>query len=254
MTYSVVIPARYQSTRLPGKPLLDIAGKSMIQRVYENAKRSNARDVIVATDDQRIVDAVLKFGGEVMLTDSKHQSGTDRIQEVAKRKLYAEDHIVVNLQGDEPLLDIATIEQVANNLQKNHSAGIATLCECINEANGSHDDINNPNAVKVVRDKAEFALYFSRHAIPYARATSENTKWYRHIGLYAYRVDVLNQFVSWPCSMLETAESLEQLRALENGVKIHCAVAKLPVPSGVDTPDDLEKVRAYMQAREGNHA
>lgn len=254
MSYSIIIPARYESSRLPGKPLLDIGGKSMIQRVYERAITSSAQEVVVATDDQRIADAVNGFGGQVEMTSSTHQSGTDRIQEVVAKRGYSNDHVVVNLQGDEPLLAVKAIEQVANNVLQDSIIGIGTLCELITDI----DELLDPNAVKVVKTNNDIALYFSRRAIPYVsdaalsveqRDVELNTlpyQWYRHIGIYAYRVEVLNQFVKWPVAMLEKSESLEQLRALANNVVIHCAKSQVAIPGGVDTPEDLEKVRQYV--------
>jgi len=246
LSFIVVIPARYASTRLPGKPLLDIGGKPMIQHVYERAQGSSAERVIVATDDSRIEAVVAGFGGEVVMTSDEHPSGTDRLEEVARKLELATDSIVVNLQGDEPLLSVNAIEQVAGNLQKNNDCGIATLCELII----SDEDLSNPNTVKVVRCNESRALYFSRSTIPYPRNEKPSAArglWYRHIGLYAYRVDVLKRFVKWEPSPLETSESLEQLRALQNGVSIHCDTVCEPIPGGVDTPEDLERIRNIIR-------
>ncbi len=245
MSFVIVIPARYASSRLPGKPLLDIAGKPMIQRVYERAMQTSARQVVVATDDQRIVDTVANFGGQALMTAQSHTSGTDRLEEVAGKLGLADEQIVVNLQGDEPLMPVAAVEQVAKNLAENPSCGIATLCECINDT----DEIDNPNAVKVVRDNDRRALYFSRATIPHSRDgdyAPNRELWYRHLGIYAYRVRVLRQFVQWPPAPLEMAEMLEQLRALYNGVAIHCDEACEAVPAGVDTADDLERARQVL--------
>lgn len=263
MSFSIIIPSRYGSTRLAGKPLLDIAGKTMVQRVYEQACKSDATEVIVATDDQRIVDAVNGFGGQVVMTSVDHPSGTDRLQEVVSLKNYAGDHIVVNVQGDEPLIPPEAINQVAESLQAQAEAGIATLCERIADA----DEALNPNAVKVVRDANDMAQYFSRAPIPWLRswpavtdvdkrasdyfsqintAIHSGINWYRHIGIYAYRVSVINQYIQWPVSAHEQAESLEQLRALDNGVRIHCAESGCNIPAGIDTIEDLEKVRQSL--------
>ncbi len=250
MKYTVVIPARYASMRLPGKPLLDIAGKSMVQRVYEQATRSSASRVIVATDDDRILKAAKNFGAEVMMTRNDHLSGTDRLEEVARTLGLADDEIIVNVQGDEPLLPASLIEQVANNLDMHPVAGVATLCERLHDL----DTVFNPNAVKVVFSDQGFASYFSRAPIPWARDAfakdekylPENTEYYRHIGMYAYRASFLKQYVLWSPSMTEQSESLEQLRALSHGVPIHIEVAHETPPAGVDTPEDLARVRHHF--------
>lgn len=250
MPFSVIIPARYASTRLPGKPLLDIGGKPMIQQVYERAQASQARSVIVATDHTDIAQCVRDFGGAVCLTGSQHESGTDRLQEVVEQLELPDDAIIVNVQGDEPLLPAAVINQVAANLAANPSASVATLCEPISQI----DACFNPNTVKVVASQAGFALYFSRAPIPWHReAFSEQPAVMpshytpmRHIGLYAYRVKALHAFVSWPIASLEATEKLEQLRFLANGHSIHIAQALCPVPAGVDTPEDLIRVRQQL--------
>lgn len=246
MEFTVVIPARYSSTRLPGKPLKDIAGLSMIQRVYQQAQKSKATQVIVATDDQRVVDQVVSFGGEVCLTSEDHQSGTDRLQEVAKQFGFSDDHIIVNVQGDEPLIPPAVINQVADNLTANLDAGIATLCEPIE----NDSDFANPNVVKVVTDSQGMALYFSRAPIPWPRdytdsrvdGMSSTFNPMRHIGIYAYRVAMLNYFIHWPMAPIEVLERLEQLRFMWNGERIHVAQANALVPGGVDTEEDLQRV------------
>lgn len=240
MKYSVVIPARYAATRLPGKPLLDIAGKPMLQHTWERARDSSAERVIIATDDERIEQAARGFGAEVCMTSDEHRSGTDRIQEVARKLGFDAEHIVVNVQADEPLIPPAVIEQVAANLDI-HDAGIATLCETITSA----EEIDNPNAVKVVMSRSGRALYFSRSTIPYGASASAGNAC-RHIGLYAYRVEVLNRFVTWPASALELSEKLEQLRALDNDVLIHVQQARESIPAGVDTEQDLEAVRRLL--------
>ena len=257
MKYTVVIPARYASTRLPGKPLRDIAGKTMIQRVYEQARLSSASRVIVATDDQRIADVVGGFGGEVVMTSSQHVSGTDRLAEVARLCGFGEDDIVVNVQGDEPLIPPQVIDQVAANLAGNRAAGVATLSEAITEV----AVFINPNVVKVVSEQDGTALYFSRAAIPWPRdhfaksqdtlpgatITSEAHDFQRHIGIYAYRVALLHSFVSWQVAPLEALESLEQLRFMHHGIKIHVEPAVVEVPGGVDTEEDLQTVVARVQ-------
>ena len=247
MSFTVIIPARYQSTRLPGKPLADICGKPMIQWVYEQASKAGAEQVIVATDDQRIVDVVKGFGGEVCLTRADHESGTERLAEVVAKYQLADDHIVVNVQGDEPLIPDTIIRQVADNLA-NKNAPMATLAVEIDHP----DEVFNPNAVKVVTDKDGYALYFSRASIPwdrdnYAKQPQEiHHNLMRHIGIYAYRAGFINTYINWEPSTLEKIEALEQLRVLWYGEKIHVDVAIDAPPAGVDTPEDLEKVRALL--------
>jgi 3-deoxy-manno-octulosonate cytidylyltransferase (CMP-KDO synthetase) len=246
MDFSVVIPARFASSRLPGKPLKDIAGISMIQRVYMQAQKSKAARVIVATDDQRVVDEVEGFGGEVCMTSTDHQSGTDRLQEVAKHYGLSDDHIVVNVQGDEPLIPPEVIDQVAENLAANPETGVSTLCEPIE----TDEDFVNPNIVKVVSESNGMALYFSRAPIPCPRDHGSHRvdnmvptlSPMRHIGIYGYRVAMLNAFVHWPMAPIETLECLEQLRFMWNGERIHVAQAKAEVPGGVDTEEDLQRV------------
>ena len=251
MSYTIVIPARHDSSRLPGKPLLDIAGKPMVQRVWEQAKNSGAQRVVIATDDERIFQAAELFGAEVCMTSNAHPSGTDRLQQVASDLAMDDDHIVVNVQGDEPLIPPTVIDQVAMNLAETKVAGIATLCQPIHTV----EELLNPNAVKVVTDKDGLALYFSRAALPWPRDffasnsggnLPDSGNWFRHIGIYAYRVAFLHQYVGWNPAPLELLEQLEQLRALHNGVRIHVAQALSPVPAGVDTQEDLDVVRAYI--------
>ncbi len=253
MSFAVVIPARYGSTRLPGKPLLDIAGKPMVQRVWEQACSSGAAHVIVATDDPRIEAAAREFGAEVCMTDPAHPSGTDRLQEVAAQCGWEDDHIVVNVQGDEPLIPPALIEQVATNLEHNTGASIATLSEPVTTL----VELTNPSAVKVVSDSQGMALYFSRASIPWPREafganqdTMPQGQWFRHIGIYAYRVGFLRRYVTWPPAPIEVCEQLEQLRALYNGERIHVAPASEPVPAGVDTAEDLDMVRAILEKQQ----
>ena len=239
--FSIVIPARYASVRLPGKPLLEICGKPMIEWVYRAAMQAGADTVVVATDDQRIADAVDGFGGVACLTDQAHRSGTDRILEVSQKLRWAEETLVVNLQGDEPLMPAANILQVARNLAS-HDCAMATLHKNI-DAEAARD----PNLVKLVHDHAGYALYFSRAPIPYDRAGSA-VEYCGHIGIYAYRAGFIETFSGLEASWLETAESLEQLRALENGYRIHSETAKEAPGPGIDTEDDLERVRGIMQA------
>lgn len=246
MSFTVVIPARYQSTRLPGKPLADIAGKPMVQWVYEQAMQAGADRVIVATDDARVEQAVNAFGGTVCMTSSDHQSGTERLAEVVKRMSIEDDHIIVNVQGDEPLIPPSIIRQVADNLAASQ-APMATLAVEISDA----EEVFNPNAVKVVTDKDGYALYFSRASIPWDRDNFANDKTIvqplmRHIGIYAYRAGFINTYIHWQPSQLEKIESLEQLRVLWYGEKIHVAVALEAPPAGVDTPEDLEAVRRIV--------
>jgi 3-deoxy-manno-octulosonate cytidylyltransferase (CMP-KDO synthetase) len=253
MAYIAVIPARYASTRLPGKPLQDIAGQSMIQRVVAQAKQSEASAVYVATDDQRILAHLADHNIDALMTSEHHPSGTDRLEEVAKLLDLPDEAVIVNVQGDEPLIPPVIIDQVARNLTEHPEAGIATLCERIHDI----DTVFNPNAVKVVFDDHGFANYFSRAPIPWARPQfetpgkqlPEGPEHYRHIGIYAYRVSFLRDYVTWQPSMTELAESLEQLRALANGVRIHVDVALETPPAGVDTPDDLERVRSLLAQR-----
>ncbi|MDG1783807.1 MAG: 3-deoxy-manno-octulosonate cytidylyltransferase, partial [Porticoccaceae bacterium] len=238
MAFVVIIPARYASSRLPGKPLKDIAGLPMIQRVWQQACKSSASRVVIATDDGRIKSVAEAFGAEVCMTREDHVSGTDRLQEVASQLNLAEDQVVVNVQGDEPLIPPTVIDQVANNLSMNEAAGVATLRKAIT----LNDDLQNPNIVKVVASLSGFASYFSRAPIPWVRdkGLSEGCTAHRHIGIYAYRVAYLNRFVQWPVAPDEQAESLEQLRFLWNDVSIHVDDAIAEVPGGIDTEEDLK--------------
>lgn len=247
MPFKVVIPARYASMRLPGKPLLDIAGKPMIQWVVEAAQKSGADEVLVATDDERIRAAVHKCA---VITRADHPSGTDRIAEVASAKGWSEEVIVVNVQGDEPRLTPVSIDQVASLLARDRQAEIATLCTPISEL----AEFLNPNAVKVTFDDRGHALYFSRAPIPWNRDTApaglESQQAfdgaYRHLGIYAYRVGALKRMTALAPGRLEMLEKLEQLRALQAGMRIAIAIAAEPPPAGVDTPEDLERVRALF--------
>jgi 3-deoxy-manno-octulosonate cytidylyltransferase (CMP-KDO synthetase) len=250
MTFRVVIPARYAASRLPGKPLSDIVGKPMIQHVYERAMESGAEQVIIATDSPLIEEAVNRFGGDVCLTSEAHQSGTDRIAEVAEKMGFADEDITVNLQGDEPLMPPAVIRQVAENLAQTTEASMSTVCAKINTA----AELFDPHLVKVVKDKDDFALYFSRASIPWDRdafastteVLPEGSEHFRHIGIYAYRTGFLKAFTQWPACPLEMMESLEQLRALWNGHRIHVAEAVEVPLAGVDTEKDLALVREHL--------
>ncbi|MDX7797879.1 3-deoxy-manno-octulosonate cytidylyltransferase [Aeromonas caviae] len=251
MSFVVVIPARYASTRLPGKPLADIHGKPMVQHVVEKALQSGADRVIVATDDERVQQALAPFaaaaGFEVCMTSKDHQSGTERLAEVCRHYGFAADTIIVNVQGDEPLIPPAIIRQVADNLAA-ATAPMATLSVPIQDA----EEAFNPNAVKVVTDKDGYALYFSRASIPWDRdrfaASREQIgdHYQRHIGIYAYRAGFIQRYVDWAPSLLEQIEALEQLRVLWYGEKIHVAQALEAPPVGVDTQADLDKVRALL--------
>lgn len=245
----VVIPARYAATRLPGKPLQDIAGKPMIVRVLDQARASGAERVIVATDDARIEQAVRDAGGEALLTRADHQSGSDRIAEVVERLGLDDDAVVINLQGDEPLMPPALMRSVADRLVLHPEAVMATAAHPIHEA----AMFANPNVVKVVIDTNGLALYFSRAPIPWARNApaggAPRAAALRHIGLYAYRAGFLRRYTDWPPCDLERIEALEQLRVLWRGEKIAVHVTADAPPGGVDTPEDLERVRAVFRAR-----
>ncbi len=245
-SFKVVIPARYASTRLPGKPLLDIVGKPMIQHVYERALESGADEVVVATDDERIVDAVQAFSGKVQMTRSDHRSGTDRLAEVAEARGWDDSTVVVNLQGDEPQMPAELLNQVAQALNERASVVMSTLCVVIDQP----ADFLDPNVVKVVRDDQDCALYFSRAPIPHNRDAGDvgNERQdmafgLRHLGLYAYRTEFLKRYNTLPASEMEALESLEQLRVLAAGEKIHVGLASCTPGHGVDTPADLERVR-----------
>ena len=222
----------------------------MIQRAYQTAQNSGAEQVVVATDDARIADTVKAFGGEVCLTRSDHASGTDRIAEVAHKLAWPDEEIIVNLQGDEPLLPPELLAQVARGLHEQPQAGMATLCTRIADA----EEVFNPNVVKVVADQRGFALYFSRAPIPYHRMTfqsgppqslPDDVPYWRHLGIYAYRAATLRAYPNLPRSALEDIEVLEQLRGLWNGIRIYVEEAVTVPPSGVDTEDDLMKVNAW---------
>lgn len=243
--YQVVIPCRYGSTRLPGKPLLEIGGKTLLQHVYESARESMASAVTVATDDERIEDLGRSFGAEVIMTSREHNSGTDRVTEIVKRKKLADDTIIVNVQGDEFDLSPKLIDQVATALHKYPNKKMSTLCEEIDDPSS----LTDPGVVKVVRDKHDNALYFSRNAVPWNNGNkqiAEGLKYYKHIGLYAYRVGFLKMFSDIPMCELERTEKLEQLRALYNGYSIHVTEACTTAGIGIDTEDDLARARSLV--------
>lgn len=236
-----IIPARYASTRFPGKPLVDIDGKTMIQRVYEQAKKCKSlKAVVVATDDERIQKAVLAFGGEVCMTSDNHPSGTDRCAEVVE-KMNLNCDAIINIQGDEPFIDPAQIDLVCSCFNDERTE-LATLIKTVR----TQDILFNPNSPKVIIDHDNFAIYFSRHPIPYLRGVEqkdwlERHTFYQHIGIYGYRSDVLKKITKLAPSLLEKAESLEQLRWIESGYKIKTAVTSLETLA-IDTPDDLQTI------------
>ena len=236
-----MIPARYASTRLPGKPLLDIAGRPMVIRVAEQAAKSGASEIVIATDFEKISHVATQHDIKAVMTRIDHASGTDRIAEVAQKLNWADDDIVVNVQGDEPLIEPALITEVAQHLINSKDAVMATACHAI------HDEaaLLNPNIVKVVIDANGNALYFSRAPIPYPRddVYKNNIQAYRHIGIYAYRVGFLKQYAELASTELEKIESLEQLRVLHHGYKIGVTITKHAPASGVDTQEDLDYVR-----------
>jgi 3-deoxy-manno-octulosonate cytidylyltransferase (CMP-KDO synthetase) len=250
--FTVLVPARYASTRLPGKPLADIAGKPMVVRVAERARASGAARIAVATDDDRIAAAVAAHGIDCCMTRADHPTGTDRLAEAAAQLQLPDDAIVVNVQGDEPLLEPALIREMATLLAAHPDAAIATACHPIVDA----AEAFSPNVVKVVLDRDGYALYFSRATIPWARDAFAADRdrlpaglpLYRHYGLYAYRVGFLRAFPALPVAPIERFEALEQLRALWHGHRIVVAVTHGTLAPGVDTPEDLERVRALYAA------
>ena len=251
MSFTVIIPARYASSRLPRKPLADIVGKPMIQHVWKKAQQASANRVIIATDHEEIEKVAKAFGAEVCMTSTEHNSGTERLSEVIEKMAIADNEIIVNVQGDEPLIPPAIIQQVAQNLAENQ-VNMATLEVTLE----TKEELFNPNCVKVVTDQKGMALYFSRAAIPFARdhfadcddAFVASQPYLRHIGIYAYRAKFVNQYIRWQPTVLEKLESLEQLRALWYGEKIHVELAKEAPQVGVDTLEDLERVRAILTA------
>lgn len=253
MSFRVVIPARHASTRLPGKPLLPLAGRPLIAHVYDCARASGAAEILIATDDARIAEACTGFGASVVMTSASHRSGSERLAEVVAVQGWPDDEIVVNLQGDEPLTPSSAIRQVAEDLIAFPEASVSTLCAPIHSA----AQLNDPHTVKVVRDVAGYALYFSRAPIPWERdvigaEAREAPIGWRHVGMYAYRAGYLRRYVALPACELEHIEKLEQLRVLWHGARIHVAEA-LEVPGhGVDTPEDLALVAALLAQRDAN--
>jgi 3-deoxy-manno-octulosonate cytidylyltransferase (CMP-KDO synthetase) len=250
VAFNVIIPARYGATRLPGKPLIKINGRPLIQHVYERARASAAEIIVVATDDARVAEVATAFGAQVCMTASHHPSGSDRIAEVLDRLHWPEEACVVNLQGDEPCMPPTLINQVAMALQEHADAAMTTLATPIRD----RAQVFDPNSVKVVTDAAGYALYFSRAPIPWHRdrflrdgdALPKTAAWLRHIGLYAYRAGFLRRYVTWPPAPLEQIESLEQLRVLWRGERIYVGRAMDEPGPGVDTPDDLARVERLL--------
>ncbi|OOF57770.1 3-deoxy-manno-octulosonate cytidylyltransferase [Rodentibacter genomosp. 2] len=253
MSFTVIIPARFSSSRLPGKPLAEIVGKPMIQHVFEKARQSGASRVIIATDNENVEKVAQGFGAEVCMTSEQHNSGTERLAEVIEKLAIPDDEIIVNIQGDEPLIPPVIVRQVAENLAK-FNVNMATLAVKIQES----EELFNPNVVKLVTDKSGYVLYFSRSVIPYDRdrfmSLQEVAKviladvYLRHIGIYAYRAGFIKKYVQWEPTVLENLEKLEQLRVLWNAERIHVELAKEVPAVGVDTMEDLEKVRSILAA------
>jgi 3-deoxy-manno-octulosonate cytidylyltransferase (CMP-KDO synthetase) len=246
--FTVIIPARLNSSRLPNKPLLPLLGKPMILHVVERALQSAASRVLVATDSSKIETVCKESGVEVVMTSSDHLSGTDRVAEVVTTLELKPEQIVVNVQGDEPLIPKEVINQVAQNLYLRREIGICTLYAQIN----SIDEWKNPNVVKLITDSEGKVLYFSRAPIPFIRDgdySAEQAIAKRHVGLYAYRVEILKNFITWPVPPIESAEKLEQLRAMSQGVSIHAEHANVEIPAGVDTPEDFAYVEAFLKEK-----
>lgn len=252
MAFSVVIPARFESSRLPGKPLAMVHGKPMIYWTWQQARKSGAHRVIIATESQKVANVCHQFGAEVCMTGDHHQSGTERIAEVIELSLFADDEIIVNLQGDEPMMPAELIHQVAQGLEEFPEIPMSTLCEPIETL----EKVFNPNMVKVSLDANHCAITFSRAPLPWARDefSGESKKlpkdfpYFRHIGLYAYRASFVKRYVNWPECRLEQVEKLEQLRVLWQGEKILVKQALQDAGVGVDTPEDLERLREILPA------
>ncbi len=245
--FKIVIPARYSSSRFPGKPLADILGHPMIWHVHQRALESGANEIVIATDDEIVESAAREFGADVTMTSCNCESGTDRVAEVCEKRDWDPDTIVVNLQGDEPLTPPSVIEQVAKNLRENPLSSLATLSSGIT----FFDDFHDPNIVKVVSNQDGYAMYFSRAPIPWPRDTIEEVPAgaCRHIGIYAYRAEFLKKWPRLLPSSLESNEKLEQLRAMDNGAQIHVEDAKEVPPHGVDTPEQLQQIVRIMKDR-----
>lgn len=253
-SFIAIVPARYASTRFPGKPLIDIGGKPMVVRVAEQAAKSGATKVIVATDDARIESACREHGVAVVMTRSDHPTGTDRLSEVLEKLRLGDDAIIVNVQGDEPLIPPDAVSSVAELLQRTPEASIATLAHPITDIH----DVTSPNVVKCVLDERGFALYFSRAMIPYDRdgwrqgvvGLAPDLPVYRHIGLYAYRAQFLRAYPSLAVPAIERFESLEQLRALAHGYRIVVQRVNGALPPGIDTPEDYERLKGAASRSE----
>ncbi len=247
MDFHIIIPARLSSQRLPGKVLLPIAGKPLIQYVFENALTCLANSVTIAVDDPSVERIAQSFGAKTCMTAVEHRSGSERLAEVVDKLGMHDEDIIVNLQGDEPLISAATVQRVASAMVKNPDAALTTLCIPMQE----QDEIFNPNVCKVVLDKNGYALYFSRAPIPYDRSAFDVSKnaHYRHLGMYAYRVKTLKKYRDWSLSPIEGIEMLEQLRVLWHGEKIHVSVVEEALPPGIDTEEDLEHFRKMIEGR-----
>lgn len=250
MEFRVIIPARYDSTRLPGKVLANIHGKPMLQHVYQRAIESGADSVVIATDSPKVSKVAQSFGAKVCMTSAEHQSGTERIAEAALALDYAPDEIIVNVQADQPYILPQAIRQVAEDLEKHDNVKISSICERIAQG----EDLFNPSVVKVVLNWRNYAVYFSRAPIPWDVEQFKNPdqavpgdQHYKHVGLYAYRVSFLQEFIQWPSSPLERMESLEQLRILWNGSRMHMVISKDRFPPEVNTPEDLEKIKEFAR-------
>ena len=240
----IIIPARMRSSRLPDKVLADIAGKPMIQHVYERAVQSHADEVYITTESKQCAEVAKAFGAAVIHTDPDHPSGTSRCAEAAQIIGCDDDDIVLNLQGDEPLIPVENLNQVMHNLETHGNASVTTLCEVIE----NEHEIIDPACVKVVMDAQGYAMYFSRAQIPFNRDGHANVMYFRHIGLYCFRAAMLNHYDNLDSTSLEEVEALEQLRFLYHGIKVHVDVAKSKTPPGVDTREDLERVRSLFES------
>jgi len=253
MDFCVVIPARYDAKRLPGKVLLDIHGKTMLEHVHEKAIESGASEVVIATDDHRIADAAKRFHATVKMTSSEHMTGTHRTAEVASALAWDDDRVIVNLQADEPMIDPKLVAKVAQDLEDHDNIKVASACQPITDV----EEMFNPSVVKVVLNRRGYAMYFSRGAIPFDRHVYQcwqegktvelPSHCYKHLGLYAYRAGFLQSYLEWEGCPEETIEGLEQLRVLWNGAKIHVAITANQHNIGVDTQEDYEQVLALMK-------
>lgn len=253
MSFRIIIPVRYASYRLPGKPLIDLCGKPMLQYVYENAVESGADSVVIATDDVRVKEASESFGATVCMTSPDHRSGTERLSEAIVALGYDDDDVVVNLQSDNPLMPSEVIHQVAKELTDHDNIKMATLCQKIVDV----EKLFNPDVVKVVFNKRGNALYFSRAPIAWERGVFNKKEemtgtHYRHIGTYAYRIGFLQEYIKWSRCEVEEMERLEQLRVLWNGGRIRVAVAKKPVPFSIETKQDLDRVKEVLKSMQAS--